>query len=505
MTPLTRRALAAAGAIAAVSFASLAQAQTPAVPSVLGLPCPLTQPTVEVPNPSDPTKKVTLKPTAALTAAFQSGDWVLLKKHVATIRQVFEKGGCGKNPAPTAADYFVVAWVGETALGETALLTAVVHDGSGEPYVSRLPGLSRGTQPRLFQVFVSDGGADVLASVYMSTREEDPLMKQIPDVAAKILDPLLGLMSANLGTERRRKATVEAKSRGTTPPPPGWATLAIVDLPFARATVKVDMKAGLAPTEAALIKAAGNLRSRLELIDVPYSAGAKALAGELATIVATSAKPCADPDAAKSCIATVDPLFRQKYDGTCTVCASGNCTATCSEEEAKARRLVDTKFRELAAGVTSRELAGATELRNIPLTRHSFGLMTGMTVGRWSNEPAVKIDDAGNYAYDPLARLLTMVTFNSAFSPYDADAFEITKPERHRWFVGAAITPTFGVGVGYSYLPIRGLGINIGYTVLGTNTAADGKKVGEAPSEVNDPFKLGVTGAVFFGLSYNFK
>jgi hypothetical protein len=473
MTPLQKCALIAVCVIVATTLRTNAAAQTPTVPVALGEPCQLS-------------KLDGLNPTAALTKAFQSGDWALLKKHVGAIRKLFETGACKQGV--TDADYFLVSWVGDTTLGDTALMTAVVHERGGEEYVSRLPGLSAGGTPKLYQLFVSREHDDVMASVYMSTREENPLLKQIPDVAEKILDPLLGLLSANMGVERREAARAET-------PPAGWATLSRVDLPYARAVVKVEMKAALAPTVTGLQRASTRLKNTLALIDVPYSSDAKLLANDLDTIVASKAEKCIREAPATSCLSTLDPEFRKRYDGTCD---------GCTEEVAKARRLVDTKYRALAAAVGAEELKGTAELRNVPFTKYTFGLMTAFSFWRTSNAPRVKVDN-GVLENDPLDRQLIMVTFNSAFTPYDADAFSITGAEKHRWFIGAAITPTFGVGVGYSYLPIRRLGINIGYALLGISTAAEDKQIGEAPASTNDPFKLGVTGAAFFGLSYNFK
>ena len=255
------------------------------------------------------------------------------------------------------------------------------------------------------------------------------------------------------------------------------------------------MKAALAPTEAGLKNASTKLKNTLTLSDVPYSSAAKQLASDLDMVVAAKAADCFGAVPPASCLSTLDPEFLKKYSGQC----SG-----CSEEESKARRLVDTRYRALAAAVGEAELDGTAELRNVPLTKYSFGLMTAFSFWRTSNAPRVKVD-GGILDNDPLDRQLTMVTFNGAFEPYDADAFSITRAEKHRWFVGAAITPTFGFGVGYSYLPVRGLGVNLGYALLGISTAAENKQVGDAPARTNDPFKLGVTGTAFLGLSYNFK
>jgi len=462
------------GAAMVVACAESSTGQTPTVPEAIGGPCALLALT-----PLD------TKPTAALTRSYQSGQWAAFRAVVMEIRtQLNANAECTARLGDE--DYLVVAWVGESSLREAALLSAVVHGGRAEGYVSRLPGLTPGKSPKLYQIFVSDDRQDVMASVYMSTREQNPLLKQIPEVAEKILDPMLGLLSATMGTEP------PGLSRA---PNGGWASVSEVRLPYERAAVKVEMRAQLAPL-AGLKLASTKLRSTLTLIDVRYSQEGKALAGELDTILQNRAAECVVAKGPNACLALVDPEFTARYDV--------RCGGSCSGDLERALQAVDGKFRALAAAGAIQKLDAKAELRNVPLTRFSFGLMTGVSFLRSSSAPRVEVDD-GLLAHDPLDRTITMVTFNGAFTKYDADAFSITTLERHRWFVGAAITPSFGAGFGYTFLPTRGLGINVGYAVLGITVADGGKAIGEAPVDTADPFKLGVTGTAFLGLSYNFK
>ena len=463
-------------------------AQTPTVPEAIGKPCPLE--TLKRPDPANPAQMIETKPAEALTRAYQSGEWTTFKKVVLDLRDQMNANrdcliGLDGKVTIDPADYLVVGWTGDTGVGDSALLSAVVQAGRDEGYVSRLPGLSAGRSPKLYQVFVSDGAQDVMAAVYMSTREQNPLLKQIPEVAEAILDPMLGLLSATMGTERPSLARAPAA---------GWATTSEVRLPYERAAVKVEMRAQLAPLTG-LTNASTKLKSTLTLIDVRYSDAGKKLAGELDTILRDKADECIVAKPPNGCLALVDPEFMAKYNAAC-----GN---NCSGDLEKALQTVDGKFRALAATGVTEKLSAKAELRNVPLTRYGFGLMTGFSFLR-SSAPRVEVDD-GVLEHDPLDRTITMVTFNGAFTPYDADAFSITKAERHRWFVGAVITPSFGVGLGYTFLPTRGLGINAGYAVMGISVADGGKKVGEAPADTADPFKLGVTGAAFLGVSYNFK
>lgn len=91
----------------------------------------------------------------------------------------------------------------------------------------------------------------------------------------------------------------------------------------------------------------------------------------------TKAADCLGAKPPKSCLSELDPEFKKKYDGTCSAC---------TDDESKARRLVDTKYRALAAEVSEEELEGTAELRNVPLTRYSFGLMTAFSPWRFDSE-----------------------------------------------------------------------------------------------------------------------
>jgi hypothetical protein len=472
-------------------LAGRAEAQTPTLPTGAIGPCAL--PLLEPPSAGAAGTVGTLRPTSALTRSFQSGDWAQLKADVKAVIDGLDARrdltpDCAV-PSPSPA-FVVVAWVGGTALGESALLAAVVPLGRGEAYAARLPGVS-GANDGLYQLFVSDGETDALAAGYLSTPLEDPLVAQVPDVAASVLAPALALASRNASRALRGKASPAGTERAPAPAA-GWATIARVDLPHERAKVKVAMQASLAPSSEGLASASEALRDKLALVDVRYSALGRAFAGTLDGIVRRRAGQCvASPD---TCLSMLDRDFRREYDEVCP----------CPDEDRKAVQLVDGKFRALLLDLEGQSLEAALTLQNTPLRHTSFGVLTGVSFARTSKHPNVTVD-RGVYAHDGLDRQIAMVTVNRSFEAYDEKTVRITRAERHRWFVGAVVTPTFGVGAGYSYLPIRGLGVNVGYAVLGTSRPSGGRTVGEAPADEDDPYALGWAGTWVFGLSYNFK
>jgi len=157
------------------------------------------------------------------------------------------------------------------------------------------------------------------------------------------------------------------------------------------------------------------------------------------------------------------------------------------------------------AGGVETVATGTTALSNIPLTRMSFGVMTGLMVGRPSmDEPRVSVQN-GVIAKAPIERAMTMVVLNMHPRAYDADWPDVTWAERLRFFAGAVLTPDFGLTAGAGIGVVRGLSLNAGGVLLFSNTLKDGETIGEKPIDGNDPFKAGRNLSGFIGLSYAFK
>jgi hypothetical protein len=460
--------------------AGAAQSPTPTVPGQGVGPCGLQWPAGGVAS-------------AELTRLYESGAWADFQAGGLELLRSIKNApdpGCPAIELDPARDYVLLVWVGTTTLGDTNLFSAIVHQGSSEGYASRLPGLSRTSRARLFQVFVGQQEMDALAAVYFSTREEHPLLKQIPDVAEKILGPMFDLIKANVG------AKVAARPEAARAiPPTGWATVSRVDLPFERATVQVAMKAGMPPRADLLKFGSASLATSLTLIEARYSQCAKDLARALDQVVQENSS-CVGQST--SCLQQLDSDFIKAYQGAYATCPPS------SASDVRTLQLVDSRFRTMLARLAHTLLDGSLEIKNVPLTRYSFGLATALTFAPHSTAPRATIDD-GVLVQEPLDRQITMVLLNIAFKAYDADAFSPSTRERLRGFVGAAITPTFGVTLGLSYMPVRGLGINFGAAALGISGLKDGETFGSTPVDINDPLKLEATFTLFVGASYNFK
>jgi hypothetical protein len=132
--------------------------------------------------------------------------------------------------------------------------------------------------------------------------------------------------------------------------------------------------------------------------------------------------------------------------------------------------------------------------------------MTAFAIhGSVPNTTRVKLNDDGNVVADPLSRQINLVVVNIGFRPYNADAFHPTPAERFQWFVGAVVTPDFGVGAGVSAHLVRGLSVNFGGAVMGVRGLRDGDMLGAAPKHPENAFRLTRAQVVFVGVGYNFK
>jgi hypothetical protein len=167
---------------------------------------------------------------------------------------------------------------------------------------------------------------------------------------------------------------------------------------------------------------------------------------------------------------------------------------------------VDAAYRAYLTGLSAAKVKGAFDFKNSPKQLLSFGAMTAFAIsGRVPNATRVKLNDDGNLTADPLGRQLNLVVVNVGFRPYNADAFHPTPAERFQWFVGAVVTPDFGVAAGVTAHLVRGLSANIGGAVLGVHGLREGDVLGAAPVDPDSVFRLARAQVLFVGIGYSFK
>jgi hypothetical protein len=401
-------------------------------------------------------------------------------------------------------NYYRIAFVSKFAKSDGEEIQFLVHAGFLEPYASRLPGVDD-----LFDVFLDTQGDATMRSTYLSARVPNPLLEKLPSFIKQI--DLTGLAKL---TSRRPQAV------GTKL----YVHVSRVQLPFRRATIAISDETTIPPglDRPELGKASTNLQESLAL---RTAAGSKcalltsqcldaALRAELGEDVSGSNCPSTHhnqpptPQEAAECRKPLsdggklrcltDHRLRKTYsfvvknDISCTTGTANDFAATTKVEEA---------YKTLLAGSPAKVKKDVT-YENVPLEHLSFGAIAAV-MGSTSGDRRVKLD-SGNLTANPISGTLSMATLNIHPKRYDPKTATPTQAERFRFFVGACLTPEFGLGAGLGYSFIRGLSINAGYAWMRVDSLRKGDSLGAPPSRPKDPFENGVGETFFVGFGYNF-
>jgi hypothetical protein len=407
---------------------------------------------------------------------------------------------CDKTAYGNTSEYVELVWVSGDAFGEKALFSALIHAPALPAYATTLPGVLS-----IRQVFVAQSPTHELATLYTSTQQKNPLLDQIPAVAEAAITPFLALAS-------QARGTIDARVRATGGQQPGkgdvWATVATVTFPFERAVIDFKGVAITEPSADAIEKQASALAERLKANDARYSKCGRALADAILKEAKLKSALCSANTASsakRSCIAEMDGPLATAYETERSKCTTGTPPPSVPESDLEALQQVDGEFRKFFTDLKPKEITAQVKLKNLPMEHYSFGVVSALVVWGGVNKTRVKINDDGNLVSDPLPRQLNMVVLNRSFKAFDSESLTITKEERTRWFVGAVVTPNFGIGGGVSVLAVRGLALNVGAAAIGVPALKKGDTLGQAPTSANDQFGLGIAGSLFVGASYNFK
>ena len=449
-----------------------------------------------------------------LTLRNNQGDWSAFQREARALLDALR----GQAPAPpspiarcaapakmltaeaqAALDYrrrhVALVWVGADALGKVQLMRAIVRWPEPEPYSADLPGLAG-----LTEVLVAGSVSARGASLYVSTADKDPFAQVLPQFVETVFAPLSATLAGILGRVRGGREAREFDPAST--PPHLGVTISHVVLPVARATIRLQTKVRDLVTAAEFTDAVGRLGTTL-LFD---GAGRSNLArAQITTIVndlpVVAAKSCAADGSAVppqvACRNALDGLLKTAFD-TAVAGKPSNADATAIER-------VDQQFRALA--VNALAVNGELEItfKNRPRTHFSFGAGSAVMVHASVNRVRAKLNEStGNLASDPLPRVMTMAFVNWSPRGYDEASSKLRASERVRAFVGAALTPDFGLIGGVNVLLVRGIGIVGGAGAL-FGKGAEADEVGKAPAASNDPFKLATSKVAFVGISYSYR
>jgi hypothetical protein len=401
--------------------------------------------------------------------------------------------------ARDALDYsrhhVALVWIGTDALGTTQLMRANVRWPEPAAYSADLPGVLG-----LTEVFVAGSVSARAASLYTSTAENDPLVEQLPGFVQAIFAPLSATVTGILG---RVEGKAGARSfEEAVAPPQLVVTISSVVLPLARASIHLRMEARDLVTVEEFTSGVGELGAALIFDGAGRSTPARV---QVAKLVDDLPIVAAGKCAASGSVAPAPVACRNELDAEIKAAYDAAMAKKPSTADAEAIEWVDKQFRELVVNALSVSATLNTTLKNRPLTHFAFGAGAAVMPYARVNRVRTKLDeDSGVLASDPLPRVMTMAFVNWSPRGYDEASPTLRASERFRGFLGAALTPDFGVVGGINVLLQRGIGIVGGVGLLFGN-GAEPEEVGTPPAPSQDPFKLAVGRTAFVASGYNYK
>jgi hypothetical protein len=459
-------------------------------------------------------------PIKILTQHQTSGDWTKLQAYARELLKDFAKHAELKAMiGDVTTDYYNFVWESTNADGKAVVNRVLVQMQLKPQHASRLPGVSyKGPAalsedalvqqakavppveapietvipfdgPRVFDLLLSDNPVSSLSSVYVSTPAVNPAVAQLPDVVARV--NVFGFAAKALGTGN---SPTQIRVYVNQPVlPVSRAAIKIKDVIATRAAA-LDLLSDVETTQV-------NLRTR----QARTSACARRLNDSLkAALDAAIKRPPPNnvcDSASDKCSALVKTTIAETYVSTVAACAPETLAPVGFDPVAA----VEQEYKKLIATAGPKQTTGESTLTNTPLTRLSFGVMSGLLIGRTSLKEARVKMDGGKIANAPLERALTMVVLNIHPQAFDAEWNRMSREERLRVFFGTVLTPDFGFTAGAGLGIVRGLAFNAGAVFLLSETVKAGEKVGDPPKDTKDPFRsqLGIGG--FIGFSYAFK
>ena len=430
---------------------------------------------------------------STLRTVAATGDGARLVAAVFELLADLRRAGIASGCCDPARDYFLVSFVGADATGTPALTTVIAHDPM--PASAELPGVHGPGHP-LYQLFLADDLSASLQATYTIVHEENPGEKAAGDFAALVIGHL----------------ALPLALRTAAPETANQAAPFDVAVTFSRVVLPEAGRIALHQT-ITYTDPMGHLTARIAALDRnrPVSIDAHVQADALAPACAALNTRLHD---------RVDSIARGAGCGLWPADLTA-CTKKLREgiAEAASAYFADAPACPIADGAPLvqallaavqdvKALTATTAIANAALVRYSFGLAAGYM-------PRIDVDRAhpraqlqsGQIVSAPFPRQLTMGVVNLTPWGYDSQRQSPSIGERARLIAGFAFSPYFGVAGGGAFAINRYLAIDGGYARLWFDTPKPGESIGAAPTSANSaaPFELRSIGALFVGVSYNFK
>ena len=453
-------------------------------------------------------KPVCTSPVATLTTHAKSGNWERLHNYgLEVVGTLAQDPGFGARLGDGREHYYRLIWKDSDLDGKPKVYQTVLHPRLRPEQIGRLPGITSTTRTKLVDILVANEKNTTLNSIYVSTPQPNPVLAQIPDVVSRI--KLFETIAAGIGTHSAAHIGLSAEGRETdqkvVPPPTVTYRVHTPNLPLGRAEIQIKDIVTTPGLIDDLADAVTELTKSLEMREARSSACAKEVVQSHATALKDSSKEslCSTEGQFSQCVAGIKKSLQSSYEKAIT-------SPVCKAEPAAGGSgdpvlVADTRFRELGQSLSEKLLSGDAKVTNVPESRFSFGLMTGVFVeSPRSSTTRVKVDK-GTIVEDPLSSALTAVVLNLHPASYDAARLTPSWSERFRFFTGITLTPDFGFTVGAGIGIVRGLAFNVGYAWLLPNKLKVGEQIDAKPVNANDPFEFGLARAAFASFSVTFK
>ena len=471
--------------------------------AVLAPPTVLAQEIPTIPQPARPSAIAIPGSVASqlttISDQFTNGQWTDFVASATTLLKSIPGGRFD-----LSRDYVLLVWE-HTLPTDTdpVLLTAVIHDNGVEPYANVLPGLKRGNGAKLLEVFITSNPDPSIASYYVSKPLPDPLLAQIPDVVDKFLGPLFTRLEANGEIRLARPSPAPGALQ---PAATLFALVRDVRLPESRAGIEVKISASLPGSIGETLKEAeANLKRRGFAITTAQD---KALTDALTAMTNAAAVSCAgSPRACREALhdavtSAVRPIIRDPAN----------------DPQRPDVRALESALHAAIDEFKATTVSGTVSLDNVPLTHFGFGLVSAFAARRFGDDQRATID-SNKVSAAPLPRALQIVAFNVSPRGYQAKTTRRWNPRAFlQFFAGVVFAPDIGVAGGASFMLLSNLGVNIGYAHLFISKPGHDLQIGADLSEKTaggefkyaedvrrDPLEAGRSGALFLGVSYNFK
>lgn len=475
-----------------------------------------------VPLPGEVLQVASAPPTLArLTDAYLRGDWVeftadatKLVESAATACapvEVTVNPSCRQERArfDLANDYVQLLWMATLPTAtEPTILSAIIHTPNVEPYSRVVPGLSRRSGHRLFELFVTDDAPPEVASYYVSKPVPDPLLSEAPAVVDKFLGPLFTYFNKVNPPEVTFLSVDTARK-------PRYFVVRQVNLPEPRATVEVSITARVPLAIETMDGRIATLKRELSGKGLLTTSDLEAQFDRIGVAMTT---------AAKTCEAVNEVTCRARLHKAVVEEAASLRLNVATEEEKAALAALEKTVREFVDGLKPASASAKYSLDNSPLRHLSFGLLTSVALDVYGNDQRAKVD-GGKVVADPLPRALNMVVMNFSAGYQAKTSQRIVRGwPAIRGFTGVVFSPDIGISVGASWAILHNLGVNFGYAHLFITRPENGLEIGAVLDEKiedadgnptsefrysddlrRDPLQRGRLGALFLGVSYNFK